>query len=65
LAALGPQLAAARHQLDGYRSVSSVLGTKDGVPRYLALIDDQGHAAVSIGNPDTASRTATFVPGTG
>ena len=39
--------------------------TKDGLPRYLALVDEQGHAAVSIGNPDTASRTATFVPGTG
>jgi hypothetical protein len=65
LAALGPQLAAARHRLDGYRAVNGVLNNKDGAPRYLALIDDQGHAAVSIGNPDTASRTATFVPGTG
>ena len=41
------------------------MGRKDGVPRYLGLIDDQGHAAVSIGNPDTATRTATLVPGTG
>jgi Alpha/beta hydrolase len=65
LAALGPQLTSARHQLDGYRAVNGALDAKDGVPRYLALIDDQGHAAVSIGNPDTASRTATFVPGTG
>ncbi|MDT5196167.1 MAG: hypothetical protein QOH20_2921 [Mycobacterium sp.] len=65
LAALGPQLAAARHRLDGYRAVNGVLNAKDGAPRYLALIDDQGHAAVSIGNPDTAGRTATFVPGTG
>ena len=65
LAALGPQLSAARHQMDGYRAVSGVLGTKDGAPRMLAMIDDQGHAAVSIGNPDTASHTATFVPDTG
>lgn len=65
LAAVGPQLAAARHNLDGYKAVNDVLGRKDGAQRYLALIDDQGHAAVSIGNPDTASRTATFVPGTG
>ena len=65
LATLGPQLLAARHQLDGYRTVNGVLDTKDGLPRYLALVDEQGHAAVSIGNPDTASRTATFVPGTG
>lgn len=65
LAALTPQLAAAKHQLDGYRAVNGVLDNKDGLPRYLAQIDDQGHAAVSIGNPDTASRTATFVPGTG
>lgn len=65
LAALGPQLLAARYQLDGYRAVNDTLGKQDGAQRYLALIDDQGHAAVSIGNPDTASRTATFVPGTG
>lgn len=65
LAALGSQLTAARHQLDGYRAVNGVLENKDGLPRYLALVDSQGHAAVSIGNPDTASRTATFVPGTG
>jgi hypothetical protein len=65
LAALGPRLATARHQLDGYRAVNGVLADPKGGPRLLAMIDDQGHAAVSIGNPDTASRTATFVPGTG
>lgn len=65
LAALTPQLAAAKHQLEGYRAVNGVLDNKDGLPRYLAQIDDQDHAAVSIGNPDTATRTATFVPGTG
>lgn len=65
LAALGPQLTQARKQLEGYRAVEGVLNNKDGAPRYLALLDEQGRAAVSIGNPDTASRTATFVPGTG
>lgn len=65
LAALASQLRAARHQLDGYTAVRGVLDTKDGVPRYLAFIDDKGHAGVAIGNPDTATRTATFVPGTG
>lgn len=65
LAALGPQLTSARHRLEGYRAVNGALDATDGVPRYLALIDDHGHAAVSIGNPDTASRTATFIPGTG
>lgn len=74
LAGLGPQLAAARHNLDGYRAVQSALhppeapGTSSSgarAPRLLGFIDDQGHAAVSIGNPDTATRNATFVPGTG
>ena len=31
----------------------------------LGFIDDQGHAAVSVGNPDTAGRNAILVPGTG
>ena len=57
--------AAANHTLDGYKSVDSTLHAKDGIPRLLGFIDDQGHAAVSIGNPDTASHTATLVPGTG
>lgn len=55
----------ANHTLDGYKSVSSTLSSNDGIPRYLGLIDDQGHAAMSIGNPDTATHTATLVPGTG
>lgn len=55
----------ANHQLNGYRSVQSELHSGDGVPRYLGLLDDDGHAAVSVGNPDTATHNATFVPGTG
>ncbi|WP_443732536.1 alpha/beta hydrolase [[Mycobacterium] fortunisiensis] len=35
------------------------------VQRYLGYLDDQGHASVSIGDPDNASRSAIFVPGTG
>jgi len=56
---------AANHTLNGYKSVDSTLHSKDGIPRMLGFIDDQGHAAVSIGNPDTATHTATLVPGTG
>ncbi|MCX2929871.1 alpha/beta hydrolase [Mycobacterium sp. CVI_P3] len=59
------KLDAAEHTLDGYNSVSSTLSPNDGIPRYLGLIDDQGHAAIAMGNPDTATRTATLVPGTG
>lgn len=55
----------ANHTHAGYQAVEDSLTSSDGVPRYLSFIDDRGHAAVSIGNPDTAKRTATFVPGTG
>jgi hypothetical protein len=71
LAALGPQLTTARHNLDGYRSVQNAVNVADnpnarpGVPRLLGYLDDQGQAAVSIGNPDTATRNAILVPGTG
>ena len=36
-----------------------------GPKRYLGLLDEFGHGAVSIANPDTARRNAIFVPGTG
>ncbi|OBI82700.1 alpha/beta hydrolase [Mycobacterium sp. 1245805.9] len=65
LNALRPQLLAARHSLDGYKTVQATLNRNDGVKRYLGLIDDKGHAAVAIGNPDYAKRNALFVPGTG
>lgn len=72
LNALGTQLLAARHNMDGYKAVQNSLhGSGDNndplgkVPRMLGFIDDQGHAAVSVGNPDTASRNAILVPGTG
>ncbi len=52
---------------DGFIAVDKTLKSPapEGTRRYLSLIDDQGHGAVSIGNPDNAKRTATFVPGTG
>ncbi|WP_374023221.1 alpha/beta hydrolase [Mycobacterium sp. HNNTM2301] len=62
---------AANRARDGYSNVKSTLGPPPDkvppgkLPRYLGVIDDKGHAAVSINNPDTAKRDATFVPGTG
>lgn len=57
--------AAANRAGQGYHEIGKALESPDGLPRLLATIDDQGHAAVSINNPDTAKRNATFVPGTG
>ena len=48
-----------------YGQVRQALDESDGLQRYLGVLDDQGHAAVSINNPDEATRHATFVPGTG
>ena len=56
---------AANTKLDGFGVVAQTLAKDDGYQRYLGLVDDQGHAAVSIGDPDTSIRTATLVPGTG
>lgn len=62
---------AANRARDGYSKVKDNLGPPPDkvppgqLPRYLGIIDDQGHAAVSINNPDTAKRDATFIPGTG
>lgn len=56
---------AANQTRQGYEQVDKALQSNDGLPRFLATIDSQGHAAVSINNPDTAKRNATFVPGTG
>jgi hypothetical protein len=65
LYALQSQLAAARKHLAGYQSVQASLQSADGPKRYLGLLDEFGHGAVSIANPDTARRNAIFVPGTG
>jgi Alpha/beta hydrolase len=65
LYALQSQLAAARKHLAGYQSVQASLQSAGGPDRYLGLLDEFGHGAVSIANPDTARRNAIFVPGTG
>ncbi|BBZ22130.1 alpha/beta hydrolase [Mycolicibacter hiberniae] len=66
MAALGPQLQAAKHSLAEYQGVQNAMkAPKDGPSRYLGYLDDKGHAAVSIGNPDKASHNAVLVPGTG
>ncbi|MDT5181411.1 MAG: hypothetical protein QOJ95_5609 [Mycobacterium sp.] len=56
---------AATTKLKGLDAVSQTMSKDDGYHRFLATIDDQGHAAVAIGNPDEATRTAPLVPGTG
>ncbi|HTM85527.1 MAG TPA: hypothetical protein VL179_11640, partial [Mycobacterium sp.] len=45
-------------RLDGYRSVRDGLGAHDGAPSFLGLVDADGHAAIAIGDPDHAKRTA-------
>jgi hypothetical protein len=65
LYALQSQLAAARTQLRGYQAVTAQLNSDDRPKHYLGLLDEFGRGAVSIGNPDTASHNAIFLPGTG
>ncbi|MGB6208836.1 alpha/beta hydrolase [Mycobacterium sp.] len=65
LYALQSQLAALRHQLQGYQAVRADLDRSDEMSRYLGYLDDTGHVAVAIGNPDYAKRNGIFVPGTG
>lgn len=72
LTALATKLGIARHNMDGYRAVHNSLHPSGNgsdplgqVPRMLGFLDEQGHAAVSVGDPDTASRNAILVPGTG
>lgn len=65
LYSLQSQLISATTQVEGYRAVATQLNSGSGTKRYLGLLDEFGHGAVSIGNPDTASRNAIFLPGTG
>lgn len=58
------QWSRAGHDLAGYRAVRDGLNSDDGVPHLLGWLDDHGHAAISIGDPDRAKRNAVFVPGT-
>ena len=61
---LQSQLAAAKTRLQGYQDVEATLN-KSGPHRYLGQLDQWGHGAVAINNPDTAKRNAILVPGTG
>jgi hypothetical protein len=61
---LQSQLAAVKTRLQGYQDVEATLN-KSGPHRYLGQLDQWGHAAVAINNPDTAKRNAILVPGTG
>ncbi|WP_421841282.1 alpha/beta hydrolase [Mycobacterium sp.] len=65
LADMRSQLQSAQRSLNQYRHVGDALQPQGGVKRYLGLLDEHGHAAISVGDPDTAARNATFVPGTG
>lgn len=56
---------ALKNQIAGYDKVKGQLPTKDGPPRLLSVIDDRGHAAIALRNPDTAGNVVTYVPGTG
>ncbi|WP_024794598.1 alpha/beta hydrolase [Tomitella biformata] len=56
------ELESARMRLAGYEAVAE----QRSDPRALLLdIDDRGHAAVALNNPDTATHVTTLVPGTG
>ncbi|RVW08163.1 hypothetical protein EGT67_17280 [Prescottella agglutinans] len=50
---------------DGYAAVGRAVDDSVTPPRYLLSVDDQGRAAVALGDPDRADNVATFVPGTG
>lgn len=65
LYALQAELAAARGRLLGYRAVRADLDRGDGLSRYLGYLDNIGHVAVAVANPDYAKRNGIFVPGTG
>ena len=61
---LQTQLAVAKNRLQGYKDVEATIN-KDGPHRYLGQLDEWGHGAIAINNPDTAKRNAILVPGTG
>lgn len=55
---------AARKKLAGYDAVANGLKeTLGGPPRLLSMLDNRGHGAIAIRNPDTAGNVATYVPG--
>lgn len=62
--ALQNQLAVQQNRLKGYQDVQNTIN-KSGPHRYLGQLDEFGHGAVAINNPDLAKRNAILVPGTG
>jgi hypothetical protein len=65
LYALQSQLLAVQRTLARYRAVRADVERGDGLSRFLGILDDTGHGAVAIGNPDIAKCNGIFVPGTG
>jgi hypothetical protein len=63
--ALQTQLAGAKNHLQGYKDVEATINSTNGPQRYLGQLDEFGHGAIAINNPDTAKRNAILVPGTG
>ncbi|WP_446226079.1 alpha/beta hydrolase [Nocardia sp. IBHARD005] len=49
--------------LNGYKAVETQV-SQTSPPRYLLSVDDAGHGAIALNNPDSASNVATYVPGT-
>ncbi|MEC3954037.1 alpha/beta hydrolase [Nocardia sp. CDC153] len=62
------QWAAARDAVQTKLAGYEVLGEQSGAAgagRLLLEVDEYGHGAIALNNPDTAANIATFVPGTG
>ncbi|GAB2552148.1 alpha/beta hydrolase [Nocardia heshunensis] len=51
-------------RLAGYAALTEQLGPASP-DRLLLAVDERGHGAIALNNPDTAANVATFVPGTG
>ncbi|MCC3330921.1 alpha/beta hydrolase [Nocardia abscessus] len=55
----------AKHKVSEYDGVANGLKPgADQAPRLLSMLDDQGRAAIAVGNPDTAGNVVTYIPGT-
>ena len=63
--ALQSHLTAVKNRLHGYKAVAAELNSTDGPRRYLGQLDEFGHGAIAINNPDTATHNAILVLGTG
>ncbi|WP_459957642.1 alpha/beta hydrolase [Nocardia sp. IFM 10818] len=53
-----------RTRIAGYEAVAAEVGPGHR-DRFLLAIDNRGHGAIALSNPDSARHVATFVPGTG